>query len=170
MAKQRLGMVGLGVMGQNLALNLASRGFAVAGFDLEQRQADAFAAKSAGQNVLTCRSQAEFLGQLERPRRILIMVPAGPDVDAVISTLRPRLERGDLLMDGGNTWFRDTVRRISELEGSGILYLGSRHQRRRGRRAPRPVHHAGRQPRCVAVGPTDPAGHGGQGRGRSALL
>jgi 6-phosphogluconate dehydrogenase len=124
MAKQTFGIVGLGVMGHNLALNLANRGFSVAGFDLEQKQAEVFAAKVAGQAIVTCRTQTEFLGQLERPRRILIMVPAGPDVDAVISTLRPRLERGDLLIDGGNTWFRDTVRRISELEGSGILYLG----------------------------------------------
>jgi 6-phosphogluconate dehydrogenase len=125
MAKQEFGIVGLGVMGQNLALNLASRGFSVAGFDLEQRQADVFAAKTAGRNILTCRTQVEFLGQLAAPRRMLIMVPAGPPVDAVIATLRPRLVRGDLLIDGGNTWFRDTVRRISELEGSGILYIGA---------------------------------------------
>jgi 6-phosphogluconate dehydrogenase len=124
MAKQQFGFVGLGLMGQNLALNLAHRGFSVAGFDLEQKQADRFAAKTAGQNIVTCRTQVEFLGSLEAPRRMLIMVPAGPPVDAVIATLRPRLVRGDLLIDGGNTWYRDTVRRIGELEGSGILYLG----------------------------------------------
>jgi 6-phosphogluconate dehydrogenase len=124
-AKQQFGIVGLGVMGQNLALNLASRGFSVAGFDLEQKQADVFAAKTAGKNILTCRTQVEFLGQLVTPRRMLIMVPAGPPVDAVIATLRPRLVRGDLLIDGGNTWYGDTVRRLSELEGSGILYVGA---------------------------------------------
>ena len=115
MAKQQFGIVGLGVMGQNLALNLASRGFSVAGFDLEQKQAEIFAAKTAGKKITTCRTQVEFLDQLEQPRRMLIMVPAGPPVDAVIATLRPRLNRGDLLIDGGNTWFRDTVRRIGEL-------------------------------------------------------
>jgi 6-phosphogluconate dehydrogenase len=125
MAKQQFGIVGLGVMGQNLALNLASRGFTVAGFDLEAKQADGFAAKTAGKPIATCRSQAEFLDRLELPRRMLIMVPAGPPVDAVIATLRPRLGRGDLLIDGGNTWFPDTVRRIAELEGSGILYIGA---------------------------------------------
>jgi 6-phosphogluconate dehydrogenase len=123
--KQQFGIVGLGVMGQNLALNLASRGFSVAGFDLEAKQAAAFAAKTAGHDIKTCLRQVEFLEALEPPRRMLIMVPAGPPVDAVIATLRPRLGRGDLLIDGGNTWFRDTVRRISELEGSGILYIGA---------------------------------------------
>ncbi len=124
MAKQQFGIVGLGVMGQNLALNLASRAVSVAGFDLEQKQTDAFAAKAAGKDIVTCRSQAEFLERLAQPRRMLIMVPAGPAVDAVIASLRPRLDRGDLLIDGGNTWFRDTERRIGELRGSGILYLG----------------------------------------------
>jgi 6-phosphogluconate dehydrogenase len=124
MAKQQFGFVGLGVMGQNLALNLANHGFSVAGFDLEAKQADAFAAKASGKDVVTCRSQAEFLDALELPRRILIMVPAGAPVDAVIASLRPRLARGDLLIDGGNTWFGDTVRRIKELEGTGILFMG----------------------------------------------
>jgi len=124
MAKQQFGIVGLGVMGQNLALNLASRGVSVAGFDLEQQRTDAFAAKSAGKDIVACRSQAELLERLAQPRRMLIMVPAGPAVDAVIASLRPRLDRGDLLIDGGNTWFRDTDRRIGELRGSGILYLG----------------------------------------------
>jgi 6-phosphogluconate dehydrogenase len=125
MAQQQFGIVGLGVMGQNLALNLASRGFSVAGFDLEARQADGFAAKTAAKGIVTCRTQVEFLGALARPRRMLVMVPAGPPVDAVLSTLRPRLLRGDLLIDGGNTWFLDTVRRIRELEGTGILYVGA---------------------------------------------
>ena len=125
MAKQQIGIVGLGVMGQNLALNLTSRGYSVAGFDLEAGQADVFAVKTAGQNILTCRTQVEFLDSLERPRRMLVMVPAGPPVDAVIATLRPRLVRGDLLIDGGNSWFGDTVRRIRELEGTGILYVGA---------------------------------------------
>jgi 6-phosphogluconate dehydrogenase len=125
MAKQQFGVVGLGVMGQSLALNLASRGYSVAGFDLETKQAEVFAAKTDGQNIVTCWTQVEFLDHLERPRRMLVMVPAGPPVDAVIATLRPRLVRGDLLIDGGNSWFGDTVRRIRELEGTGVLYIGA---------------------------------------------
>ena len=125
MAKQQFGIVGLGVMGQNLALNLASRGYSVAGFDLEAKQADVFAAKMTGKNIVTCRTQVEFLECLARPRRMLVMVPAGPPVDAVIATLRPRLVRGDLLIDGGNSWFGDTVRRLRELEGTGVLYIGA---------------------------------------------
>ena len=125
MAKQQFGMVGLGIMGHNLALNLERRGISVIGFDLEAKQADVFAARTSGKNIVTARTQMEFLSQLEQPRRMLIMVPAGPPVDAVIATLRPRLSRGDLLIEGGNTWFRDTVRRIRELEGTGILYLGA---------------------------------------------
>jgi 6-phosphogluconate dehydrogenase len=123
--KQQFGIVGLGLMGQNLALNLASRGFSIAGFDLEAKQADVFAAKTAGRSIVTCRTQVEFLGCLAKPRRMLVMVPAGPPVDAVIATLRPRLRRGDLLIDGGHSWFLDTVRRIRELEGTGILYIGA---------------------------------------------
>jgi 6-phosphogluconate dehydrogenase len=125
MAKQQVGIVGLGVMGQNLALNLASRGYSVAGFDLEAKQADVFAARTAGQNIVTCRTHGEFLDCLEAPRRILVMVPAGSPVDAVVATLRRGLVRGDLLIDGGNSWFGDTVRRIRELEGTGILYVGA---------------------------------------------
>jgi 6-phosphogluconate dehydrogenase len=125
MAKQQFGMVGLGVMGHNLALNLASHGVSVAGFDLEAKQADVFAAKTAGRNIITARSQAEFLDLLEPPRRMLIMVPAGNDVDSVLASLRPRLSRGDLLIDGGNTSFRDTERRIAEFDGTGILYIGA---------------------------------------------
>jgi 6-phosphogluconate dehydrogenase len=125
MAKQQFGIVGLGVMGQNLALNLASRGYSVAGFDLEAKQAEVFAAKTSGRDIVTCRTQVDFLNRLATPRRMLVMVPAGPPVDAVIATLRPRLSRGDLLIDGGNSWFGDTVRRIRELEGTGILYVGA---------------------------------------------
>ena len=125
MKRQQFGMVGLGVMGHNLALNLERRGISVAGFDLEARQADVFAGKTAGKDIITAQTQMEFLDTLEQPRRMLIMVPAGPPVDAVIATLRPRLCRGDLIIEGGNTWFLDTVRRIRELEGTGILYVGA---------------------------------------------
>jgi 6-phosphogluconate dehydrogenase len=125
MAKQHIGVVGLGVMGENLALNMESKGFGVAGFDLDAKKVDHFAEQARGKNAVAARTQAEFVASLENPKRILIMVPAGKAVDAVIASLRPHLVAGDLLIDGGNTYFPDTVRRIAELAGSGILYIGA---------------------------------------------
>ena len=125
MAKQHFGIVGLGVMGENLALNIESRGFSVVGFDLDGKKVDHFGARTVGKKVVAARTMAEFVGNLETPRRVLMMVPAGKAVDAVIADLRPHLSPGDLLIDGGNTLFTDTARRIKELEGSGILYIGT---------------------------------------------
>ena len=125
MAKQHFGIVGLGVMGENLALNIESRGFSVAGFDLDAKKVDSFARKTTGRRVIAARTQAEFLDALESPKKALIMVPAGKAVDAVIAGLRPHLAPGDLLIDGGNTHFVDTVRRLKELEGTGILFIGA---------------------------------------------
>jgi 6-phosphogluconate dehydrogenase len=125
MAKQHIGVVGLGVMGENLALNMESKGFGVAGFDLDAKKVDSFAERTRGKNAVAARTQAEFAASLESPKRILIMVPAGKAVDAVIASLRPHLAPGDLLIDGGNTYFPDTVRRIAELAGTGILYIGA---------------------------------------------
>ena len=125
MAKQNFGMVGLGVMGENLALNIESRGFSVVGFDLDPKKVDSFAARTKGKKVVAVRTIAEFVDNLEVPRRILMMVPAGKPVDAVIADLRPRLQAGDIMIDGGNTLFVDTDRRIKELEGTGIYYVGT---------------------------------------------
>ena len=125
MPKQNFGMVGLGVMGENLALNIESHGFSVAGFDLDPKKVDNFAARTQGKKVVAARTVAEFVDNLEVPRRILMMVPAGKPVDAVIADLRPRLQAGDLLIDGGNTLFVDTDRRIKELQGTGIYYIGT---------------------------------------------
>ena len=112
-------------MGENLALNIESRGFSVAGFDLDSKKVDSFASRTQGKKAIAARTQAEFLACLESPRKILVMVPAGKAVDAVIASLRPQLAAGDLLMDGGNTLFSDTVRRLKELEGTGILFIGT---------------------------------------------
>ena len=119
------GVIGLGVMGRNLALNVASRGHSVAAYDVDPAQARAARDRFAGRDMAVLDGPEAFLGALERPRRILMMVPAGRAVDAVIASLRPRLARGDVLIDGGNTYFQETRRRIRELEGSGILYLGT---------------------------------------------
>ena len=125
MAKQSFGIVGLGVMGENLALNIESRGFSVVGFDLDAKKVDSFAARTKGKQVKAARTVAEFVANLDTPRRVLIMVPAGKAVDAVIADLRPHLKSGDLLIDGGNTFFVDTDRRIKELQGTGIYYIGT---------------------------------------------
>jgi 6-phosphogluconate dehydrogenase len=125
MATQQFGVVGLGVMGQNLALNIERNGYSVAGFDLDPAKAKDARAKFAGKRMAVASTNQEFLSMLEVPRRILMMVPAGKAVDAVIKELRPHLAAGDLLIDGGNTYFEDTRRRIKELEGTGILYIGT---------------------------------------------
>jgi 6-phosphogluconate dehydrogenase len=125
MSKQHFGIVGLGVMGENLALNIESKGYSVVGFDLDGKKVDSFARRTQGKNAVAARSVAEFVAALESPRRILMMVPAGKPVDAVIAELKPHLHGGDLLIDGGNTLFTDTARRIKELEGTGIHYVGT---------------------------------------------
>ena len=125
MSTYNFGVVGLGVMGQNLALNIESRGFSVVGFDLDEQKAKATAAKWAGKKMTTAKSLAELTASLDKPRRILVMVPAGKPVDAVIADLKPHLEPGDILIDGGNSFFVDTDRRGKELESAGILFIGA---------------------------------------------
>lgn len=124
MPRQSFGVVGLGVMGENLALNIERHGYSVAGFDADSRKVDAFTSAAAGKKVLGAKSVAEFIAALESPRRILIMVPAGKVVDAVIGDLRGRLSEGDVLIDGGNSFFPDTERRLKELDPTGVLYVG----------------------------------------------
>ena len=122
--KSAFGVVGLGVMGQNLALNVERNGFPVAGFDLDGAKQRQMAAKAAGKNVQVAGSMPEFVEALESPRRILIMVPAGKPVDAVIRDLSPHLTADDILIDGGNSHFADTDRRLQDLAGAGLRYVG----------------------------------------------
>jgi 6-phosphogluconate dehydrogenase len=124
--KYDIGVVGLGVMGQNLALNMLSRGFSVAGFDLDPEKARASEKKWAGRiGMTTTPSLSDLASALVAPRKILIMVPAGKPVDAVIQDLKPLLSAGDILLDGGNSFFQDTDRRGKEVEALGIRYIGS---------------------------------------------
>jgi 6-phosphogluconate dehydrogenase len=123
-----IGVVGLGVMGANLARNMASRGFGVSGYDLDPAKVRAFAAGAPGATgaaLSGADSPAALMAGLEHPRRVLVMVPAGPPVDAVIEHLLPHLGAGDILIDGGNSFFRDTDRRFDQLASRGILFLGT---------------------------------------------
>ncbi|MCC2677229.1 MAG: gndA [Ramlibacter sp.] len=122
MQQSDIGIVGLGVMGENLALNLVRNGFAVNGYDLDEGKRERFAQRT--QSVAP-RSLQEQVADLRTPRVLLLMVPAGAAVDAVLSGLRPLLAAGDIVVDGGNTRYTDTQRRMGELAGSGILYVGA---------------------------------------------
>jgi 6-phosphogluconate dehydrogenase len=122
----KIGIVGLGVMGSNLARNMERNGFPVAGYDLDPAKTRAFAeASGKGKNLVGVDSPAALMHCLDRPRRILIMVPAGPPVDSAIAHLKPHLERGDILMDGGNSFFLDTERRSKALEAEGFNFIGT---------------------------------------------
>ncbi|MCC6398844.1 MAG: NADP-dependent phosphogluconate dehydrogenase [Bacteroidetes bacterium] len=125
MKQQQFGVVGLGVMGQNLARNIERNGFSVAGLDLDPAKVQQAAAACSGADIHVTADLKEFLAHLSLPRRILIMVPAGKAVDSVIQGLQPHLAPGDLLIDGGNSYFEDTRRRLKALSGSGILYVGT---------------------------------------------
>ncbi len=117
--------MGIGVMGHMLALNMERNGFRVAMFDVTPGKAKALADKHPGLNLIPCETMASFLETLETPRRIMMMVPAGAPTDAAINGIKDSLEKGDMLIDGGNTYFMDTDRRSRELEAHGIVYIGT---------------------------------------------
>jgi 6-phosphogluconate dehydrogenase len=122
----KIGIVGLGVMGHNLALNMERNGFPVAGYDLDTAKTNAFLeGPGAGKQILGADSPSALMAALEKPRRVLMMVPAGAPVDSAIAHLKPHLEPGDILMDGGNSFFLDTERRNKELEAEGFNFIGT---------------------------------------------
>lgn len=124
MGEQHLGIMGLGVMGKNLALNAASKGFSAAGFDANREKSQQVSAEVSGHNIAVANSLPEFVESLERPRRIWVMVPAGKPVDSVLQELRPFLTRDDIVIDGGNSYFKDTERRAKDLEAAGLRFFG----------------------------------------------
>ncbi|KAA6451539.1 NADP-dependent phosphogluconate dehydrogenase [Bacillus swezeyi] len=125
MAKQQIGVVGLAVMGKNLALNIESRGFSVSVYNRSSAKTEEFLEEAKGKQVVGTYSIEEFVESLEKPRKILLMVKAGTPTDATIQSLLPHLEKGDILIDGGNTYYKDTQRRNKELAESGIHFIGT---------------------------------------------
>src|ERR1700719_154329 len=120
-----IGLIGLAVMGENLVLNMESKGFSVAVFNRTTEVTDKFAASRAkGKNIRPTRTIEEFIGALKKPRKAQIMIKAGKPVDQVIGEIAPLMEKGDVIIDGGNSLFTDTQRRRKELEGKGIHYVG----------------------------------------------
>ena len=120
-----IGLVGLAVMGENLVLNMESKGFSVAVYNRTAEVTDKFAAgKAKGKNIVPTSTIEEFVGALSRPRKAMIMVKAGGAVDAVINQLVPLLEPGDVIIDGGNSLFTDTQRRCQEVEARGLHFVG----------------------------------------------
>ncbi|EFM12897.1 6-phosphogluconate dehydrogenase, decarboxylating [Paenibacillus curdlanolyticus YK9] len=125
MSKQQIGVIGLAVMGKNLALNIESRGFTVSVFNRSREKTDDLIQEAAGKNLVPTYTIEEFVASLEVPRKILIMVQAGAGTDATIDSLVPHLSEGDIIIDGGNAYFPDTVRRSKALEAQGFRFIGT---------------------------------------------
>jgi 6-phosphogluconate dehydrogenase len=125
LSKQQIGVIGMAVMGKNLALNIESRGYSVSIYNRTTSKAEAVIEENSDKNLHLQTTIEEFVDSLEVPRRIVLMVQAGAGTDAVIQQILPYLDKGDVLIDGGNTFFKDTMRRNEELEESGIYFIGT---------------------------------------------
>ena len=125
MSKQQIGVIGMAVMGRNLALNIESRGFSVSIYNRSRDKTEEVIAEHSDKQLVPYYSIEEFVNSLEKPRRILIMVQAGKGTDAVIDELRPLLDKGDIIIDGGNAYFEDTIRRNKMLSNEGFNFIGA---------------------------------------------
>jgi 6-phosphogluconate dehydrogenase len=126
MSRADIGLIGLAVMGENLILNMESKGFTVACFNRTVSKVDDFInGRAKGKNIIGCHSIEEFVASLKKPRKVMLMVKAGAAVDAFIEKLLGHLEKGDIIIDGGNSHFPDTIRRTELVESSGKLYIGT---------------------------------------------
>jgi len=124
--KADIGLIGLAVMGENLVLNMESKGFTVAVYNRTVEKVDAFlAGRGAGKNFIGCHSVEQLCASLERPRKVMMLVKAGQPVDDFIEQLVPHLEAGDIIIDGGNSHYPDTIRRTKYVESKGLLYIGT---------------------------------------------
>lgn len=124
MSKPQIGVVGMAVMGKNLALNIESRGYSVAIYNRTGSKTEKVVADHPDKNLVPSYTIEDFVNSLETPRRIILMVKAGAPTDATIKSLLPHLDKGDVLIDGGNTFFQETIRRNEELDNSGINFIG----------------------------------------------
>ena len=126
MKKTDIGLIGLAVMGENLVLNMESKGFTVAVYNRTTEKVKSFLeGRGAGKNIIGAYSMEELVASVEKPRKIMMMIKAGPAVDAAINTLLPLLDDGDIIIDGGNSHFPDTIRRTAYVESKGKLYIGT---------------------------------------------
>lgn len=126
MEKSDIGLIGLAVMGENLVLNMESKGFRVSVFNRTVEKVDKFiAGRGAGKNIYGARTLEDFIASLKSPRKVFLMVKAGQAVDDFIEKLIPVLDKGDIIIDGGNTHFPDTARRTAYVESKGLLYIGT---------------------------------------------
>jgi 6-phosphogluconate dehydrogenase len=120
-----IAVVGLAVMGENLILNMESKGFTVACFNRTTSKVDTFVdGRAAGKDIIGCRTIEELIATLKQPRKVMCMIKAGRPVDAFIASVMPFLEAGDVIIDGGNSHFSDTTRRVREVENTGLRYIG----------------------------------------------
>ncbi|MGK2889468.1 MAG: NADP-dependent phosphogluconate dehydrogenase [Candidatus Malihini olakiniferum] len=125
MSKQQIGVVGMAVMGRNLALNIESRGYTVSIFNRSREKTEEVVAENPGKKLVPYYTVEEFVASLELPRRILLMVKAGEGTEKSIESLKPYLDKGDIIIDGGNTFFQDTIRRNRELSAEGFNFIGT---------------------------------------------
>ena len=126
MKKADIGLIGLAVMGENLVMNMESKGFTAAVYNRTLEKVDRFInGRAAGKNIIGCHSLEELADALEKPRKVFMMVKAGQPVDDLIGQLIPLLEAGDIIIDGGNSHFPDTIRRTAYVESKGLLYVGT---------------------------------------------
>ena len=126
MKQADIGLIGLAVMGENLIMNMESKGFTVAVYNRTVEKVDAFVnGRAKDKNIIGAHSMQEFVNALAKPRKVFMMVKAGAAVDAMIDQLIPLLEPGDILIDGGNSHFPDTIRRTKYVEEKGLLYVGT---------------------------------------------
>ncbi|HEV2763604.1 MAG TPA: NADP-dependent phosphogluconate dehydrogenase [Pyrinomonadaceae bacterium] len=121
----KIGLIGLAVMGENLAMNIERNGYPIAVFNRDPRKVEDFVARAEGKRVVGTRSPAEFVRSLERPRKVILLVKAGDPVDWTIDQIKPYLEPGDIIVDGGNSYFKDTARREQQLKSEGFRFIGS---------------------------------------------
>src|SRR5437868_749600 len=120
-----IGLIGLAVMGENLVLNMESKGFTVAVFNRTTSKVDDFIAANPGKHLVGTHSLKELVDNLASPKKVMMMVKAGPAVDALIDELMPLLSPGDILIDGGNEYFPNTNARVKKAEAAGLLYVGT---------------------------------------------